>query len=180
MIDKNLKLNILISTILLFTIGSFLHFAYEFSNNNILVGLFTPVNESIFEHLKLSLYPIMFWWIIFFLLKKNKYSLDKNKWFLGALTSIIVSIILIPTIYYLLKCGIGIEQPIINIIILYISLLISQYIGFHVYEYSANSNFLVSVIIITLISISFIILTIFSPKIPLFKDYETNSYGITD
>ena len=39
--------------------GVFLHFAYDFSGNNFLVGLFSTVNESIWEHLKLIFYPML-------------------------------------------------------------------------------------------------------------------------
>jgi hypothetical protein len=40
-------------------LGTFLHFVYEWSGKNLLVGLFCPVNESTWEHLKLVFYPIL-------------------------------------------------------------------------------------------------------------------------
>ena len=61
---------ILISIPFLFILGSLLHFAYDLSKQNKIVGTFTPVNESIFEHSKLLLYPlILFWGIGYFFLK---------------------------------------------------------------------------------------------------------------
>ena len=39
--------------------GVFLHFAYELSGNNPIVGLFAPVNESVWEHLKLLFFPML-------------------------------------------------------------------------------------------------------------------------
>lgn len=43
----------------LFTViaGSLLHFAFAASGGNTLIGAFTPVNESVWEHLKLLLIP---------------------------------------------------------------------------------------------------------------------------
>ena len=45
-------IKILINTIILGIIASFSHIAYNLSGNNIIVGLFNPVNESVWEHLK--------------------------------------------------------------------------------------------------------------------------------
>ncbi len=39
--------------------GSLLHFAFNYSEGNTLVGAFTPVNESVWEHLKLLLFPVI-------------------------------------------------------------------------------------------------------------------------
>ena len=57
---------ILYSVPFLFIIGSLFHFAYEFTGKNIIVGFFTPINESIWEHIKLILTPLLLWWILFF------------------------------------------------------------------------------------------------------------------
>ena len=39
--------------------GSLAHFFYEWSGHNPIVGLFTPVNESIWEHMKLIFYTML-------------------------------------------------------------------------------------------------------------------------
>ena len=39
--------------------GTLLHFAYEYSNHNLFVGFFSPVNESVWEHLKLLFFPML-------------------------------------------------------------------------------------------------------------------------
>ncbi len=40
-------------------LGVFLHFAYELSGENPIVGLFATVNESVWEHLKLIFFPML-------------------------------------------------------------------------------------------------------------------------
>ncbi len=41
-------------------IASFpLHFSYEWSGESAIVGIFTPINESIWEHLKLVFWPLL-------------------------------------------------------------------------------------------------------------------------
>ncbi len=178
MIEKQIKKNILFSSIIIFIIGSLLHFTYNFTNNNFLIGLISPVNESIFEHLKIAIYPILIWWITFYFLKAQKYHLDKSNWFRGCLVSIIVSIIVILSIYYFVTYGLEKNSLFMDIILLYIAVLIGQLIAYHIYNYSFKSNFLLSIILIFSLIISFSILTIYPPKIPLFKDNQTNTYGI--
>lgn len=39
--------------------GSLAHFVYEWSGENFIVGLFVPVNESTWEHMKLVFFPMM-------------------------------------------------------------------------------------------------------------------------
>ena len=59
------KITLLKFTILgiIFTVitGTLLHFVYDLSNGNPVVGLFAPINESVWEHLKLLFYPATLW-----------------------------------------------------------------------------------------------------------------------
>ncbi|MFR1804271.1 MAG: DUF6512 family protein [Faecalispora jeddahensis] len=47
----------IIGAICIAAFGALLHFAYVYSGYNIWVGLFAPVNESVWEHLKLLYFP---------------------------------------------------------------------------------------------------------------------------
>ncbi|MFQ7549323.1 MAG: DUF6512 family protein [Blautia marasmi] len=51
---------------ILFTIllGSLSHFFNEWSGNFFLVGLFSPVNESVWEHLKLLFFPALLFMLL--------------------------------------------------------------------------------------------------------------------
>ncbi len=40
-------------------LGVFLHYAYELSNNNQFVALVAPINETIWEHLKMAFYGMI-------------------------------------------------------------------------------------------------------------------------
>lgn len=40
--------------------GTLLHFVYEWTGGNYLAGLISPVNESVWEHLKLLFFPVFF------------------------------------------------------------------------------------------------------------------------
>ncbi len=49
-------------------IGSLLHFTYEWSNKSLIVALFSPVNESVWEHLNWvigrSVFMLIEYWFI--------------------------------------------------------------------------------------------------------------------
>ena len=56
----------IISTIFIMIAGTLLHFTFEWSNNNPIVGTFSAVNESTWEHLKLLFFPMLISSIIIF------------------------------------------------------------------------------------------------------------------
>lgn len=44
--------------------GSLSHFLYEWTGNNFIVGLFAPVSESVWEHMKLIFFPMLLYALI--------------------------------------------------------------------------------------------------------------------
>ncbi len=54
-------------------LGTLFHFVYEWSGNFAPLGLFFPINESIWEHLKLLYFPVLLWWFIDGRLRKGKH-----------------------------------------------------------------------------------------------------------
>ncbi len=49
--------------------GTFLHFAYGWSGRRRMFAVFTPVNESVWEHLKMAYWPLMLYvWVAFIFL----------------------------------------------------------------------------------------------------------------
>lgn len=61
--------------LVLFSILSIpLHFSYAWLGKLNMVGMFTPINESIWEHLKLLFWPLLLWWgigYLIFVIKSN-------------------------------------------------------------------------------------------------------------
>ncbi len=152
---------------ILFIVGALFHFIYELSNENFLVGLISPINESIWEHTKMIVLPMTLYWCIYY--KLNKSELNKNTWFFALLISLITSILLVPILYYFYTESFGFESVVIDISILFISLLIGHLLGIHVYENKNSSmNYLISIFLIILIIGVYIIFTINPPNIPLF------------
>ena len=106
----------------IFAIGSGMHFLYDLLGKNPAVGAIAPVNESIWEHIKLALLPVILWWTLYYLLAGEKHGLDSRRWFAGALTATIVSSIAIPAMYYFYHGAIGKEWMWMDILIFLIAI----------------------------------------------------------
>ena len=70
-------------------LGTLSHFFYDWSEQNIIVGMFCPVNESVWEHLKLIYTPYFLWAIAeYFILGEKKINLFFSK-FTGAISGML-------------------------------------------------------------------------------------------
>ena len=162
----------------LFAIGSGLHFVYDLLGKNALVGAIVPVNESIWEHVKLATLPVILWWTLYYLFSGRKHGLDSRRWFAGALAAAVVSSLSIPTMYYLYSGALGQEIMWVDILIYLIAVAEGQLIGLHVYYRSSGiSPGLVLAVLAVMIG-ALILFTYKPPHIPLFYDETGRFYGI--
>lgn len=58
---KSIKSWLIAGFIFTSVFGTLLHFFYGWSNENPLIGLIGPVNESTWEHMKLVFFPVLLW-----------------------------------------------------------------------------------------------------------------------
>ena len=79
----------IITVIVCIILGILLHFTYELSGENMIVGLFSAVNESTWEHIKICMTPTFLWSLYdgyvyglnanyFIVAKIKKFSVGKN------------------------------------------------------------------------------------------------------
>ncbi|WP_127837283.1 DUF6512 family protein [Clostridium prolinivorans] len=145
----------------IFLIGTFMHFLYDLSGKNIIVGLIAAVNESVWEHLKLVLLPIICWWSFYYFIKCKKYNIDKNKWFTSALVAVLTALITIPLLYYFYTEAFGIEILAVDISILFLAVLFGQLLAFHFYKYSKEINIYITICIFIFLILVFMIFTLY-------------------
>ena len=173
--DKKLILKFQIfSAIFVAISGTLLHFAYEWSDGNTLIGLFSAVNESIWEHLKLLFFPMLITTIIgYFYLGKHPNN------FLCAKTIGIISAILFTTFFYYTYSGVlGRNIDVINIFCFYIAVVLGEYIAYKIIISNLMCNKKIAIIILLALLLLFIIFTFNPPHIGLFKDPVNGSFGI--
>lgn len=166
---KRIKLETytLIGILVLFVVGSLFHFLYSLTGECFIVGLFVPINESIFEHTKMVVLPIFIWWSIFYLFRKK--DLFVNAWFTSALIAMISAIIAIPMLFYFYSQAFGIESLVIDILILLVSLAIGQILGLHYYRHGKGIEYHFAIFLMIVIIILFAFFTINPSAFPIFN-----------
>ena len=166
---KRIKLETytLIGILVLFVVGSLFHFLYSLTGECFIIGLFVPINESIFEHTKMVVLPIYIWWSIFYLFRKK--DLFVNAWFTSALIAMISAIIVIPMLFYFYSQAFGIESLVIDILILLVSLAIGQILGLHYYRHGKGIEYHFAIFLMIVIIILFAFFTINPPAFPIFN-----------
>ena len=84
-----------VSVVIIFSLGTLAHFLYDLTGEHRPVGLFTAVNESTWEHVKIAITPTLLWSLIdgFF------YGEDPN-YFTAKLTSLTILAFFIPLVFY--------------------------------------------------------------------------------
>ena len=137
----------LIFEIILGTTG---HFLYEWSNYNNIFGFIFSKNESIWEHMKLGITPIILWAIIELL------TTNINNLFFAKFSSIITfsfSLLILYTCYkYIFKKSI----LFLDILIFYISLFLSSIVSINIIKNISYNMFLNSLSVIGIIFIIYI------------------------
>ena len=157
----------LLGILVLFAVGSLFHFLYSLTGECFIIGLFVPINESIFEHTKMVVLPVFIWWFIFYLFRKK--DLFVNAWFTSALIAMISAIIAIPMLFYFYSQAFGIESLVIDILILLISLAIGQILGLHYYRHGKGIEYHFAIVLMIVIIILFAFFTINPPAFPIFN-----------
>ena len=158
-------------------LGTLLHFTYEWSGENLFIGSFSAVNESVWEHLKLVFYPMVIAAIVeYFFVKdvSNNYVEAKTIGIFTAICFIIVS-------FFTYSGIIGTSIIVIDILIFIISIILGEYVAYRLMKRENESTVTtecLSIIILVFLLLCFIIFTYLPPEVNLFRDVTTGIYGI--
>ena len=146
-------------------LGSILHFTYELSDQNNFVASFSATNESVWEHLKLLLYPTLLACLI------QYGAIRSNNLGPGILAGLLVGMF---TIIFLFYGYVGaISHPnsilVIDILIFIISGILTAIISTYIFSKSPLEKYvqLISWIGIVLLFIMFTVFTYKPPNVPI-------------
>lgn len=160
-------------------LGTLLHFAYEWSGGNGVVGLITPVNESTWEHMKLLFFPMLVYILFeYFQIKK-----DFPGILCGGFSGMLVGTAAIPILFYGYTGVFGRNIMAVDIAIYYISVIIGFLVSYYLADKCEQQIYKIMVsIIIVLLAIAFMVFTYNPPDSRIFMDplknnMETSSTG---
>lgn len=156
--------------------GSICHFLYEFFGYSRIAGIFFPVNESVWEHLKMLFLPYLIWGITEALICRE-YS---KRWFAKA-TGAAGGMIFITSFYYTSLGIIGKSNEYLNIF----SFLAGIFIAFLIENKLIKSSKLncealntAGIIIFVITALLFTVFTFAPPLTELFRSPDNNTFGI--
>ena len=165
---------VIFSIIFVSILGTLLHFTFEWSNGNLLVGAFSAVNESTWEHLKLLFFPMLISTIIgYFYVGK-----DIPNFLCARVLGIISALLFIIVFFYTYTGILGTNIAFLNIASFFIAVVLGEYVSYKLILSSFDCNNNKAVIALALLLFCFIFFTYFPPQIELFKDPVTGDYGI--
>lgn len=162
------------SIIFTLILGTILHFTYRWSGKNHFIGLFSAINESTWEHLKLIFFPMLISGIIgYFIFKEDFPSFLCSK-ALGILIALSFTVIF----FYTYTGIIGTNYAFLNVASFILAIIIGEYATYKLTLNNIPCNKTNYSIILIILTLAFIIFTFYPQKINLFKDPINNSYGI--
>lgn len=149
--------------------GTLLHFVYELSGKNMIVALFAPINESIWEHQKLLYVPS-----ILYMLCENKILKHKpNNYLIASVLGIIMGIISIIILFYTYSGILGFSVTAVDILLFYIGVFITLAVRNTAIKnrlfYNKDTDFTAYTVAAVLFCL-FSLWTFFPPDIALFRE----------
>jgi len=164
---------IILSSFIIFILSTLFHSLYNYLPC-FLTSIIVPVNESIFEHMKMIFTSYMFYLLIKILFNKKRENNLISSFVIASLFNIVIFLIIYIPIYLLFG-----EKLVVTLILYFITILISNYLMYKIQNKKINSKInKYSVYIIPLVYIVFTLFTYFPLKNMLFLDPTTNTYGI--
>ena len=156
-------------------VGTLLHFTYGLSHQNKFIAVFSAVNESTWEHIKICMTATFIWCIICGFV----YGWNANLLIASALC-LATEIFLIPVIFYTYTAFTKKTILLVDIISFCVVVICAQLVFFHFLNFGTLPPFctITSVIILIAEIIIYSLFTFFPPNTFFFKDPITGKYGI--
>ncbi len=149
------------------------HYMYDLFQQNALVGLIFPVNESTWEHLKLLFFPFLFWIILSGILSTNHAVISHMD---AAAIGCFSGMLAIVALFYTYSGILGFNVGFINIIVYIIGVILSFYI-YYLLSISDSMNTdlsgtenLEGVLFFIIMVVMFIAFTLITPRLGIFAE----------
>lgn len=156
--------------------GSVNHFLYEWTDITLL-ALISPANESVWEHLKILVTPVLVFLIIEWFASK-----DKQRLLAAKFEQIVFGIVFMIAFFYTYSGIIGETILWVDIVSFYLATILSYVLSYRIVTRKAAPKLptVVYTLGIVLIVAVLWVTTFFPPELPLFYDSSAGLYGLGD
>lgn len=184
---SQIKKNLIIGAVFTSILGVLFHFAFEFLGENQMLAWLFPVNESTWEHLKLLFFPSLIWSVIgYFLIGK-----DLGDYIGASSLGMLYGMLSIVVLFYTYTGVLGYSINAINIIIFFIGVVLCYcsickvltrpkdrcHSSLEPEQDTVPGNW-AGVLFFLIFFVLFLVFTYLPPKIGLFLDPATGTYGL--
>ncbi|TFF83807.1 MAG: hypothetical protein EU552_02560 [Promethearchaeota archaeon] len=157
-------------------LGSFMHFLFELTGYWAPIGAIAAVNESVWEHLKLGYFPLVFFTLIQYNFIRN----DAKNIALAKFTASFIIVGFIIIFFYTYVAILGEHLLFLDILSFILSIILAQLVSYKILTIKDLGK-TISIISLTgfiTLGLLFILFTYFPPHLPLFQDGITGEYGM--
>jgi hypothetical protein len=161
--------------LVIFLLGSIIHEAYKLTGQSVLAAMFAPVNESVWEHLKMGSSAVLaFSFIEYFFIAGSVHN------FLLAKTLCLYIVpLLIALLHYSYKIVVGRHLLVLDLFVFLISISAGQLVSFYLLSsprHFTTLNRLALLALILAVGI-FVYCTFKPPMLTIFKDATTGKHA---
>lgn len=146
--------------------GTLAHFCYQWSGSNPIIGLFTPVSESTWEHMKLLFFPALLFSPFIIHSLKAEYPGITTALFRG----IAAGTLLIPVFFYTYTGILGFNLLPLDIGVFLAAVIVSYLLSYQYARVYPDKTVLLYKLLILALAAAFLVFTYYPPAIGLFAD----------
>ena len=156
--------------------GVLLHFAYGWSGGSRLVAAVAPANESVWEHLKLVLIPVLALGAV-----EARWVADRRRLCWAKLVEVLAASGFVVAFFYTYTGALGVHSIVaVDIASFLAAVAGGQWLSYRIITATSRpAPLAVSVLALALLVVGFGVLTFRPPHVPLFQEVSTGAYGPT-
>lgn len=148
-------------------IGTLSHFVYEWTGKPYLIGLFFPVNESTWEHLKLLFFPSLIYFAVMYFTLKEK----PANYASATAVSLFAGMVSIVVMFYTYQGVLGRNIDFLNILTYFLGVIVTIYLMQRILKtqsFSSGIANIISLFFLPLTAILFIFFSFNPPSLGIF------------
>lgn len=151
------------------------HFLFEWSGENVFVGIFAAVNESVWEHTKIVYFPFLFFAVFEYFIVKP----EARRFFVAKAVSMGLILLIMITFFYTYSGMFGTESLAVDIIFTFVLTFFAFFISYRLYISPRLIELYIvpASVLFAAVLLMELLFTAFPPHIPLFQDTGSGLFG---
>lgn len=154
--------------------GNLLHFVYDWTGGSPIAAVFSAVNESVWEHMKLLAVPWILWTVV------QAIAVGRGNVLSARTAGLLSGLAAIPVLYYTYTGALGRNISLVNILIFQLAVLLAYGVSFSLQKRRRLDSLAWqagAVLVLLVLAALFLWWTFAPPPLPLFIDPSTGLAG---